>query len=250
MPNNKTTTDFGFQQVPVDEKAKLVSDVFNSVASKYDLMNDLMSLGIHRVWKKIAIQHCAVKAGQTILDLAGGTGDLTSAFARELGNTGSVILADINSEMLHAGRSKLLDQGQLKPIEYLQANAECLPLASNSFDCVAIGFGLRNVTQKQLALNEMYRVLKPGGRLVILEFSKPVYEKLTSLYDLYSFKVLPFLGKLVANDSKSYQYLAESIRMHPGQEQLKNMMSEAGFDRCSYENLTGGICAIHKGFKF
>lgn len=244
-----TTTDFGFQKVNLEDKVKLVGKVFSSVASKYDLMNDLMSLGIHRLWKKIALQHCAVKPGQTILDLAGGTGDLTYAFARELNGSGQVILADINAEMLQAGRAKLTDLGAVKTIQYLQLNAESLALASNSFDCVAIGFGLRNVTQKDLALKEMYRVLKPGGRLIVLEFSKPV-APLKPIYDLYSFKVLPFLGKLVANDAASYQYLAESIRMHPDQIQLQNMLETAGFERCSYENLSGGICAIHKGFKF
>lgn len=247
---DKTTTDFGFQQVPLEDKVKLVGEVFSSVANKYDVMNDLMSLGIHRLWKKIAIQHCSIKPGQTVLDLAGGTGDLTAAFAQELGTSGKVVLADINNAMLCSGRDKLLNRGLLKNITYLQANAECLPFASNSFDCVAIGFGLRNVTEKQNALSEMYRVLKPGGRLVILEFSKPVHAQLSSIYDLYSFKVLPFLGKIVANDPDSYRYLAESIRMHPDQEQLKTMLETSGLERCSYQNLTGGICAIHKGFKF
>jgi len=247
---NKNTTDFGFQQVPIDEKVKLVENVFKSVANKYDLMNDLMSAGIHRLWKKIAVQHCAIKAGQCVLDLAGGTGDLTSAFTHNIGNNGTIILADINAEMLKTGRNKLIDKGLIRNIDYLQVNAECLPLATNTFDCVVIGFGLRNVTKKQEALAEMYRVLKPGGKLVILEFSKPLYKHLTAVYDLYSFKVLPFLGKLVAHDADSYRYLAESIRMHPDQEQLKGMMQLAGFENSSYQNLTGGICAIHKGFKF
>ncbi len=245
----ETTTHFGYQQVPIADKTGLVGKVFSSVASKYDLMNDLMSFGIHRLWKKIAVQHCAIKPGQIILDLAGGTGDLTLAFAKELAGSGEVILGDINSEMLHAGKEKIINLGQVNNIRYLQLNAEALPLASNSVDCIAIGFGLRNVTNKDLALQEMERILKPGGRAVILEFSKPLYDHLQKVYDLYSFKILPLLGKFVANDADSYQYLAESIRMHPDQEQLKQMLHAAGFERCSYQNLTGGICAIHKGFK-
>jgi ubiquinone/menaquinone biosynthesis methyltransferases len=247
---DNTTTDFGFKKVPLEDKARLVDSVFSSVANKYDIMNDLMSLGIHRLWKKIAIQHCAIRSGQTILDLAGGTGDLTLAFANELDGKGQVILADINAAMLQAGKNKLINKGQLSNINYLQLNAECLPFAEHSFDCIAIGFGLRNVTNKQLALQEIYRVLKPGARVVILEFSKPVYTQLSTIYDLYSFKLLPLLGKIVANDAASYRYLAESIRVHPDQEQLKNMMQTAGFEHCDYQNLTGGICAIHKGFKF
>lgn len=246
---DNTTTDFGFKKVPLGDKAKLVNNVFSSVANKYDVMNDLMSLGIHRLWKKIAIQHCAIRPGQIVLDLAGGTGDLTLAFVDELNGDGQVVLADINEAMLQAGKNKLINKGQILNINYLQLNAECLPFADNSFDCIAIGFGLRNVTNKQLALQEMYRVLKPGARAVILEFSKPTYKQLSSIYDLYSFKILPLLGKVVANDADSYRYLAESIRMHPDQEQLKTMMQTAGFENCDYQNLTGGICAIHKGFK-
>jgi demethylmenaquinone methyltransferase / 2-methoxy-6-polyprenyl-1,4-benzoquinol methylase len=242
------TTNFGFQEVPIEKKAKLVDEVFSSVATKYDLMNDLMSLGIHRVWKKIAIQHCNARPGQRILDLAGGTGDLSFALGPEVGKEGCVILADINAAMLQAGRSKLIDKGLLKPIEYAQVDAEALPFADNSFDCVIIGFGLRNVTRKDIALAQMFRVLKPGGRVVILEFSKPL-EVLKPLYDLYSFKMLPFLGKIIANDAASYKYLAESIRMHPDQTTLQNMLESVGFTRCSYINLTAGICAIHKGFK-
>lgn len=244
-----TTTDFGYKQVPLSEKTNLVGKVFSSVAGKYDLMNDLMSMGIHRLWKKIAVQHCSLRAGQKVLDLAGGTGDLTHAFAKEIGTEGQVVLADINAEMLNAGKEKLTNLGTIGNVNYLQLNAESLPFADNYFDCIAIGFGLRNVTQKELALAEMFRVLKPGGRVVILEFSKPVYEHLRKVYDVYSFGVLPMLGKFVAKDADSYRYLAESIRMHPDQERLKAMLETVGFAHCSYLNLTGGICAIHKGFK-
>lgn len=247
---DKTTTDFGFKQIPLEDKAHLVGKVFSSVATKYDLMNDLMSFGIHRLWKKIAIQHCSVQTGQKILDLAGGTGDLTYAFAQSIGENGQVILADINAEMLQAGRSKLINYGKVRGIQYLQLNAEHLPFDDNYFDCIAIGFGLRNITKKQRSLVEMYRALKPGGRVIILDFSKPLYETLRTAYDLYSFKVLPLLGKIVANDADSYRYLAESIRMHPDQNQLKIMLQDAGFENCSYQNLTAGICAIHKGYKF
>lgn len=247
---DKATTDFGFKQVPLEDKTTLVGEVFSSVATKYDLMNDLMSLGIHRLWKKIAIQHCAIQPGQKILDLAGGTGDLTAIFAQTIKNNGQVILADINASMLQAGRNKLIDKGRIHGIQYLQLDAEFLPFDDYYFDCIAIGFGLRNITNKHKALLEMYRVLKPGGRLVILEFSKPTYEALSNVYDIYSFKVLPLLGKLIAKDADSYRYLAESIRMHPDQIQLKSMLQDVGFEDCSYQNLTGGICAIHKGFKF
>lgn len=246
---DKVTTDFGYKQVPLTEKTSLVGAVFSSVAAKYDLMNDLMSFGIHRLWKKIAVQHCALKPGQKVLDLAGGTGDLTATCSKEVTATGQVILADINSNMLTVGRDKLINQGLASGINYLQLNAESLPFADNYFDCIIIGFGLRNVTDKDKALHEMHRVLKPAGRVIILEFSKPVYKHLSMLYDIYSFNVLPKLGKLIANDAESYQYLAESIRMHPDQESLKTMLITAGFINCTYQNLTGGICAIHKGFK-
>ncbi len=251
---DNATTDFGYKQIPLAEKTARVGEVFSSVANKYDLMNDLMSFGIHRLWKKIAVQHCAIRPGQTVLDLAGGTGDLTRAFAQELdgpdGTQGQVILADINADMLSVGKTKLLNHGVVRAVRYLQLNAEILPFTSNSIDCVAIGFGLRNVTRKDVALQEIHRVLKSGGRLVILEFSKPLYSYLRTAYDAYSFNVLPLLGRLVARDAASYQYLAESIRMHPDQETLKQMLQTAGFERCNYQNLAGGICAIHKGFKF
>ncbi len=247
---DEATTDFGYKKVTLQEKTRLVDQVFSSVATNYDLMNDLMSLGIHRIWKKIAIQHCGLHTGQKVLDLAGGTGDLTRAFSKAIGASGQVILADINAAMLNAGKEKLLNCGVLGNVEFVQLNAESLPFPENHFDCIAIGFGLRNVTQKDLALQQMYRVLKPGGRLVILEFSKPVLPHLSNLYDVYSFNVLPVLGKFVAKDADSYRYLAESIRMHPDQETLKHMMESVGFESCSYLNLTGGICAIHKGFKF
>lgn len=244
------TTDFGYKKVSLEEKTRLVDKVFSSVATKYDLMNDLMSLGIHRLWKKIAIQHCSLHAGQRVLDLAGGTGDLTRAFSKAVGDTGQVVLADINAAMLDAGKEKLINLGILGNVEYVQLNAESLPFPDNHFDCIAIGFGLRNVTQKDVALQQMFRVLKPGGRVIILEFSKPVHAHLSTAYDIYSFNVLPMLGKFVAKDAESYKYLAESIRMHPDQETLKGMLETVGFANCSYLNLTGGICAIHKGFKF
>lgn len=244
------TTDFGYQRVAWEDKEDLVRNVFSSVASKYDLMNDLMSLGVHRLWKKQAISNCALRPGHKVLDLAGGTGDLSKEFATQVGSDGIVVLADINADMLQHGQEKLVNHGILRPMQFLQLNAEHLSLAADTFDCVAIGFGLRNVTHKDLALKEMFRVLKPGGRVVILEFSKPVNAQLNTLYDVYSFKVLPTLGKIVAKDPDSYRYLAESIRMHPDQETLKTMLETAGFENCSYQNLSGGICAIHKGFKF
>ncbi|WP_392562895.1 bifunctional demethylmenaquinone methyltransferase/2-methoxy-6-polyprenyl-1,4-benzoquinol methylase UbiE [Orbus sturtevantii] len=248
--NNQETIDFGYQQVPTQDKEKRVADVFNSVADKYDVMNDLMSFGIHRIWKKITIEYSGVRQGQTVLDLAGGTGDLTAKFSKLVGDNGLVILADINQSMLKVGRDKLRDKGLFKNIEYVQANAEELPFADNTFDCITISFGLRNVTNKDKALSSMWRVLKPGGRLLILEFSKPEYKLLSKAYDLYSFTMLPLIGKLVANDSDSYRYLAESIRMHPDQVKLKQMMNDAGFRDVQYHNMTGGIVALHIGFKF
>ena len=242
--------DFGYTQVLKQEKVKRVAEVFHSVASKYDVMNDLMSFGIHRIWKKITIEYSSVRKGQKVLDLAGGTGDLTAKFSQLVGDDGLVVLADINESMLKIGRDKLRDKGLFKNIEYVQANAEELPFADNYFDCITISFGLRNVTDKDKALCSMWRVLKPGGRLLILEFSKPQYQILNKAYDLYSFTMLPLMGKIVANDADSYRYLAESIRMHPDQKTLKKMMEDAGFVDVKYHNMTGGIVALHTGFKF
>lgn len=246
----KDQTHFGYQKVPVEEKVHKVADVFHSVASKYDIMNDLMSFGVHRLWKRFTVEMSGVRAGQRVLDIAGGTGDLAAKFARLVGDRGEVVLADINSSMLQQGRAKLVDEGIVGNVNHVQANAECLPFAENYFDCISIGFGLRNVTHIDKALASMFRALKPGGRLLILEFSKPVAPGLGPLYDAYSFNILPLMGKLVANDAESYKYLAESIRMHPDQETLKSMMEQAGFERCDYHNLTGGIVALHRGFKF
>jgi len=246
---NKNTTHFGFKQVATDEKVRMVRGVFDSVASNYDVMNDLMSLGIHRLWKRIAIQLANVREGDQVLDLAGGTGDLTTLFEKRVGQRGSVILADINSQMLNTGRNRLIDRGLVGNIHYAQVNAECLPFADNSFDCVCIGFGLRNVTDKDAALNSMYRVLKPGGRVIVLEFSHPVDKVTEKIYDFYSFNLLPKIGKFVAKDEDSYRYLAESIRMHPKQDQLKQMMENAGLERCEYFNLSQGIVAVHRGYK-
>ncbi len=246
---SETTTHFGYQQVPVEEKEKRVAGVFHSVAAKYDLMNDLMSFGIHRLWKFFTVQLAGVRRGQRVLDLAGGTGDLAARFSALVGPEGEVVLADINESMLRVGRDNLTNKGVVGNLEYVQANAECLPFPGNHFDCITIAFGLRNVTDKDAALRSMYRVLKPGGRLLVLEFSKPTVPGLNKLYDAYSFTLLPLMGKLVTNDADSYRYLAESIRMHPDQETLRGMMEEAGFERCDYHNLTGGIVAVHRGFK-
>ena len=243
------TTHFGYQEVPRREKARRVADVFDSVAARYDIMNDLMSLGVHRLWKRFAVELAAVRPGQRVLDLAGGSGDLAARFAPLVGAAGEVVLADINAHMLAQGRRRLVDRGIIGTVRYAQVNAECLPFPDNSFDCITIAFGLRNVTDKDAALRSMFRVLKPGGRALVLEFSKPVAPGLRPLYDLYSFKVLPLLGRFVARDAASYRYLAESIRMHPDQETLKNMMQQAGFERCDYHNLSGGIVALHRGYK-
>lgn len=244
------TTHFGFKNVAKSDKASMVAEVFHSVAGKYDLMNDLMSMGIHRLWKRFTIDCSGVRAGHKVLDLAGGTGDLTAKFSRLVGEKGQVVLADINAAMLKVGRDKLRDKGVVGNVEYVQANAEELPFPDNTFDIITIAFGLRNVTDKDKALASMYRVLKPGGRLLVLEFSKPGNELLSKAYDLYSFHLLPKIGQLVANDSESYQYLAESIRMHPDQDTLKGMLENAGFEQTSYHNLTGGVVALHRGFKF
>jgi demethylmenaquinone methyltransferase/2-methoxy-6-polyprenyl-1,4-benzoquinol methylase len=247
--SDKDTTHFGYKTVKTEEKANLVANVFHSVASKYDLMNDLMSAGIHRLWKRFTIELSGVRRGNSVLDIAGGTGDLAGKFADIVGPEGQVILADINDSMLKVGRNHLTDDGICGNIDYVQADAQYLPFPDNSFDCITIAFGLRNVTDKLLAMQSMYRVLKPGGRLLVLEFSKPTSELLSKVYDSYSFKVIPAIGKLVTGDADSYQYLAESIRMHPDQETLKAMMEEAGFCRCEFYNMTGGIVAVHKGIK-
>ncbi len=250
MNTAEETTHFGFATVAKEEKVAKVAEVFHSVAAKYDIMNDLMSGGIHRVWKRFTIDCSGVRPGQKILDLAGGTGDLTAKFSRIVGETGQVILADINNSMLNVGRDKLRDMGIVGNVNYVQANAEELPFPDDHFDCITISFGLRNVTDKDKALRSMFRVLKPGGRLLVLEFSKPIIEPLSKIYDAYSFHLLPKIGEIVANDSESYRYLAESIRMHPDQDTLKGMMEEAGFEQVNYYNLTGGIVALHRGYKF
>jgi demethylmenaquinone methyltransferase/2-methoxy-6-polyprenyl-1,4-benzoquinol methylase len=242
-------THFGYSQVDEDKKESLVAGVFNSVAGKYDVMNDVMSFGIHRIWKKIALQHTGLKKGMRALDVAGGTGDLSIEMSKQVGPTGEIVMSDINAAMLEQGRRRLLDKGVAGNVQFVEANAEDLPFEDNSFDCITIAFGLRNVTHQDRALSSMYRVLKPGGRLLVLEFSKPVVPGLNKLYDFYSFNVLPAMGKVIANDEASYRYLAESIRMHPSQDTLKQMMQDAGFERCSYHNMSGGIVALHKGFK-
>jgi demethylmenaquinone methyltransferase/2-methoxy-6-polyprenyl-1,4-benzoquinol methylase len=243
------TTHFGFRDVPVAEKKKLVGQVFSSVAQQYDLMNDLMSLGIHRLWKRYFVGTSGVKRGDRVLDLAGGTGDIAALLHERVGDTGSVVLGDINAAMLGVGRDRLTDRGLVRGLEYVQLNAEALPFPDASFDLVTIAFGLRNVTEKANALKEMHRVLKVGGRALVLEFSQVQPEWFRPVYDFHSFKVLPRLGKLFANDADSYQYLAESIRKHPPQDELKAMMATAGFGRTDYRNLSAGIVAIHSGYK-
>lgn len=246
---NENTTHFGFKTVAAEEKAGLVRGVFDSVADQYDLMNDLMSLGIHRIWKRVAVQLSNVRNGESVLDLAGGTGDLTTLFEKRVGKEGQVVLADINAAMLNTGRDRLIDRGLVSNIRYAQVNAEKLPFEDNSFDCVCIGFGLRNVTDKDAALRSMHRVLKPGGRLIVLEFSHPTDKLTEKVYDIYSFNLLPKIGSVVAKDADSYRYLAESIRMHPKQDELKKMMENAGLERCEYFNMTQGIVAVHRGYK-
>ncbi|MDH2925306.1 bifunctional demethylmenaquinone methyltransferase/2-methoxy-6-polyprenyl-1,4-benzoquinol methylase [Nicoletella semolina] len=236
--------------VAKEQKQQLVANVFHSVADKYDLMNDLLSFGIHRLWKRFTVDCSGVRKGQKVLDLAGGTGDFTAKFSRIVGQTGEVVLADINRSMLEVGREKLRNLGVVSNVSYVQANAESLPFAENSFDCIVISFGLRNVTDKDKALRSMFRVLKPGGRLLVLEFSKPVIAPISQLYHFYSFNILPKVGEIVVNDSESYRYLAESIRMHPKQEDLKLMMEAAGFEQVDYYNLSAGIVALHRGYKF
>ena len=249
-PDEKKTTHFGYQDVPWSEKARRVRGVFDSVAPKYDLMNDLMSGGLHRLWKQFTLSQTQLRPGQRALDVAGGTGDLARGMHSQVGERGLVVLSDINGAMLERGRDRLLDAGLARGIEYVQANAEKLPFADGSFDCVTIGFGLRNVTDKPAALASMRRVLRPGGRLIVLEFSQPVAPGLKPLYDTYSFRVLPLLGRLVAGDEPSYRYLAESLRMHPDQETLLGMLRDAGLEDCRYHNLAGGIVAVHRGYRY
>ncbi len=250
MSDSKQSTHFGFQSVAWDEKEKKVGAVFQSVAKNYDLMNDLMSMGIHRAWKYFTIETSQVRAGQKILDLAGGSGDLTRLLSKKTGANGQVILADINAAMIAVGRSRLIDEGLCENINYVQANAQHLPFVDNYFHCITMAFGLRNVTDKDEALRSMFRVCKPGGKVMILEFSTPNLPGLKPVYDWYSFNILPKLGQLFAQDSESYQYLAESIRMHPSQEVLKEMIEQAGFEDCRYYNLSGGIVALHIAYKY
>ena len=243
------TTDFGYERVKTAEKAGRVREVFDSVAAQYDLMNDLMSGGLHRLWKRFTIELSAVRSGQTVLDIAGGTGDLAAKFSKLVGADGKVILADINAAMLSVGRDRLIDKGALSNIDVVQADAQFLPFEDNSIDCITIAFGLRNVTDKAKALRSMHRVLKPGGRVLVLEFSKPTSPLLSKVYDAYSFSALPAMGKLITDDADSYRYLAESIRKHPDQESLLEMVENAGFVDCRYHNMTGGIVAVHRGIK-
>ncbi|MCW8409177.1 bifunctional demethylmenaquinone methyltransferase/2-methoxy-6-polyprenyl-1,4-benzoquinol methylase UbiE [Legionella sp. PATHC035] len=250
MADQEKKTHFGYSTVGWDEKEQKVAEVFHSVAKNYDVMNDLMSLGIHHLWKRYTVALSQVQPGQSVLDLAGGSGDLTRLLCKKVGDSGRVVLADINSAMLHVGRNRLLDEGLYKNIDYVQGNAQCLPFADNSFHCITMGFGLRNVTDKEAALRSMYRVCKPGGKIMILEFSTPTFPGLKPIYDWYSFNILPKIGEFIAKDKSSYQYLAESIRMHPNQIRLKEMIEHAGFEDCHYDNLSGGIVALHIAYKY
>ena len=247
---NENTTHFGFKEVKSSEKSSLVAEVFSSVASRYDVMNDVMSFGIHRFWKRFAASRSGLRRGGSVLDVAGGSGDMTRLFAKQVGKTGHLILTDINPDMLEEGKRNLRDAGLVGNIEFAIADAEQLQFEDNQFDCVCISFGLRNVTDKPKALSSMYRVLKPGGRLLVLEFSRPVLPALEKFYDQYSFNVIPKMGKLIANDEASYQYLVESIRKHPDQHALKAMMQDSGFDEVKVHNLSAGIVALHIGFKY
>jgi demethylmenaquinone methyltransferase/2-methoxy-6-polyprenyl-1,4-benzoquinol methylase len=249
LMSEQPTTHFGYEQVPTEDKARRVADVFSSVASEYDVMNDIMSLGVHRLWKRQAVHLCAIRKNYQVLDLAGGTGDIARLIHKQLGDDGRVTLCDINAEMLKEGRNRFLDKGLFKGIDYVQGNAEALPFEDNRFDCMTIAFGLRNVTDKDAALRSMYSKLKYGAQLIILEFSKIVIPVFDKIYDEYSFKLIPMFGKAVANDEASYQYLVESIRMHPDQKTLASMMQNAGFERVQYYNMSGGIVAIHRGYK-
>ncbi|MCH1920831.1 bifunctional demethylmenaquinone methyltransferase/2-methoxy-6-polyprenyl-1,4-benzoquinol methylase UbiE [Shewanella sp. A3A] len=248
--DSSQSTHFGFKTVEADKKADMVAGVFHSVATRYDIMNDVLSFGIHRIWKRFTIECAGARPGMKVLDLAGGTGDLTAKFSRLVGDSGEVVLADINDSMLKVGRAKLRDKGIVNNVNYVQANAENLPFPDNTFDIITIAFGLRNVTDKDAALRSMQRVLKPGGKLLVLEFSKPKHAIMNKAYDLYSFKMLPMIGKVIAHDADSYEYLAESIRMHPDQETLKGMMENAGLEQVDYINMTDGIVALHRGYKF
>jgi len=248
---DKTTTDFGFEEIPAAEKQRRVGAVFTSVAKNYDLMNDVMSLGIHHLWKRFTLEMCTLRPGHRVLDLAGGTGDLALKQAAMVGESGEVVLADINASMLQRGRDRMIDKGFINRVKTVQCNAEILPFADNYFDCITIAFGLRNVTDKGRALASMQRVLKPGGRLCVLEFSKPIYAPLEKAYDFYSFSLLPRLGEWIARDRDSYQYLAESIRRHPDQQALRQIIiDEGGFDEVEVHNLSGGIVALHRAFKY
>lgn len=245
----ESVTSFGYQQVKVEDKQGLVGEVFHDVAGKYDIMNDFMSFGLHRIWKWLTCYLTDVQPGHRILDLAGGTGDLTKILANKLGKDGKIILSDINGSMLAEGRNKLIDNNYITNIEYVQANAEALPFEDNSFDLVTMAFGLRNVTNKDKALESIYRVLKPGGKLFVLEFSKPQSKLIERAYDFYSFNIIPKIGQWVTNKSEHYQYLVESIRVHPDQEKLKQMFLDAGFDSCTYNNFHSGVVALHRGYK-